>query len=181
MNKTELTNESEIFTNTEHISEQLDIQIRHKNTLEIEYYSDRNTDIIYATGIRHKIRLPYLRKEGNIEVETEVNKSDTTAYLIESKNYETEEITFEPVTKEIMRKLVIALTQRILIIDGVGYRINDDIDIDPSIEDTNLYEVKAVLVKTTNNLSSNSGIGDFNTGVSEIPTLLEQGDSYLEY
>ena len=180
--KVRLLNQDPTFTDLEHISEEIQVEIRHKNTLEIIYYSDRNSNnIIYSNGFRSKIRLEYFRREGRHESETEINKTDTTVHLTEAKLYELEHIEFEPVTKEMMRKLLIALVSRRLFIDGVGYRINDDIEVDPAIEDTNLYSVSVELIKTAEPLSTTNTGGFFISSISNIPTLLEQDNSYISY
>lgn len=163
------------FTNITHLSEKIDVKVRHAECLEIKYWNDDNSDIYYASEIKHLIRIPFTKIIDASDEDSENNKTDSNTVLISSEIYEGSEITFEPTTLEIMRKLRIALNCRNLFIDGVGYVINGNIDSDQK-DDSNLYVVKAKLIKTGGAFTSQSeGLSDFNANDVEIPGLISVG------
>lgn len=163
-------------TAIELLSEEINIQVKHPFTFEINYWNDDNTDVFYATGIRHKIRIPYYKRSGDVEESSDTHKTDTTSVLLSSEIYELDEFLFEPVTKEIWRKLMIALSCKNVIIDGVYYVKNDAFDTNGPLEDTNLYVLTAKMIKTAGVFNSQgSGSLDFDTSNSEVPGLIDVG------
>lgn len=176
-----INNNDDNFDNLVHLSEVLNIRVKQENTLEIRYKNPTNTDIFYSTGIEHLIRLPYQSKNSKIQDESELHKTDTTTILLNAELYEVDEFEFTPVTTEIMRKLTQALNHKILMIDGVGY-VKNSIDVSDRQGDTNLYIVKAVLIKTGNVFNSQtSGNVDFSSSNSEIPNLIETENGFVNY
>ena len=171
------------FTTVTNLSEDLNIQVKQENTKSINYWNNDNTDIFYATGIKHQIRIPWYKRSGIAEEDSEVHKTDTNSILLSAELYEVDEFKFEPVTKEIWRKLMIALAHKNVIIDGVGYVKNGEYETEGPLEDSNLYVLTAKMIKTGNVFSSQSdGTIDFNTSSSEIPGLISVGgDGYLRY
>ena len=93
-----------------YLSEKIDVAVNFDKNVEIYYWNDDNTDIFYATGIRHLINCELTKQEGVSEEESEAYKTDTTAILLKSQLYELDKFIFEPVSKEIWRKLMIALS-----------------------------------------------------------------------
>lgn len=176
-----INNNDDNFDNLVHLSEVLNVKVKQDNTLEIRYKNPTNTDIFYSTGIEHLIRLPYESKDSKIQDESELHKTDTTTILLNAELYEVDEFEFTPVTTEIMRKLTQALNHKVLMIDGVGY-VKNSIDVSERQGDTNLYIVKAVLVKTGHVFTSQtSGNVDFSSSNSEIPNLIESENGFVKY
>jgi hypothetical protein len=172
-----INNNDTSFGNLEHLSELIDVKVRQENTVEIRYSHSTNTDIFYATGIENKIRIPIYKINGQVSDESESYKTDTTAILLSSEIHELDEFEFEPVTKEIMRKICQALSHNNLQINGVAYAKNDSIEVEGALEDTNLYVVKASMIKAENVYNSNSNSGfEFSEGAIEIPGLIDSGD-----
>lgn len=178
-----LENSDPNFTDLVHLSEKINVKARQADTFEIRYKNQTNTDVVYATEIENILRIPYTRQNGRVDEENDTYKTDTTAKLIQSDMYEVDEFVFEPVTKEIWRKLCQALSHDTVFIDGVGYSKNSEFDTEGPLEDTNLYVLKATMIKT-GNVYSSVGYEDGGYGQSsiEIPGLIQTGSNgFLRY
>ncbi len=179
--RVKIINRDDLYENIEYLSELIDIKIKQENTIEIRYKNNTNTDIYYTSGIENKLRLPLKRKDGKISDESETHKTDTSTVLIRSEIHELDEFIFEPVTKEIMRKLVQALSHSDIIIDGVSYVKNDSIGVEGALEDTNLYIVKATMIKARNVYDSSNSENEFFGDLSEVPNLIESDQGFVRY
>ncbi|OIQ22210.1 MAG: hypothetical protein BM557_02200 [Flavobacterium sp. MedPE-SWcel] len=165
-----------------HLSELLWCKVKHEKVLEISYKNTTNTDVFYSTGIEHKIRIPYLKISAKVDENSETHKTDTAAILLNADLYEGTEFKFEPVTKEIWRKLIIALSHEIVFINGVGYVKNDSFETEGPLENSNLYVLTANMLKTGNVYNSQTSEDtDFNGSEIEIPGLLSIGDGFMKY
>lgn len=164
-----------------YLSEIISVKDSHPNTLCIDYYNDENTDIFYATGIRNKIRTPIEYFGGGYIDNTDSERTDNTTYLINAENYETDLIAFKLVPKEIMRKIVQALSHKFVFLNEVQYTKEDSPEITPLIG-SNLYRINAQMTKS-NGVYTSNGIGEtFNidTGI-EIPSLISvNSEGYLK-
>lgn len=175
--------EDDNFTTITLLSEDIFVQVVHEFTKEINYWNDDNTDIFYATGIKHKIRIPFFKRNGDVEESSETHKTDTNTVLLNSELYEVDEFIFEPVSKEIWRKLMIALSCKNVLIDGVGYVKSNSFDTEGPLEDTNLYVLTAKMIKTGNVFNSEiSGSIDFDSTNIQVPGLIDIGSGgFLKY
>lgn len=171
------------FTDLKHLSEKIEVKVRHKETFEIRYWNSTNTDIVYATGIQGILRFPFTKQNGKVDEENETYKTDTSAKLLKSALYEVDEFVFEPVTKEIWRKLSQALSHDTVFIDGVGYSKNSEFDTEGPLEDSNLYVLKATMIKNGNVYSSlGNEDGGYGQSSLEIPGLIQTGtNGFLRY
>lgn len=169
------------FPTITHLSELLWCKVKHKGVLEIRYKNTTNTDVFYATGIEHKIRIPYTSINGRIEENSEIHKTDTDAILLNADLFEVDEFTFEPVTKEIMHKLTQALSHEKVLINGVGYVKNGAFNIEGALGETNLYIVVAPMMKTGNVYNSQSGSGFGFEGNIAIPGILSTDSGFVKY
>lgn len=166
------------------ISELINVKVRQPNTVEINYWNDDNTDVFYSTGIRHKIRVLLDKKLGVSEDENELLKTDSTAVTLSSQLYELDQFIFEPLTKELWRKLLIALSCKNVIIDQVGYaKTESGFDSEGPMEKSNLYVLKAKMIKTSGSFKSTSdGNSEFDYGSVAIPGLIDIGnDGFIKY
>lgn len=161
------------FDSVTYLSEIIDVKEEQSNTVEIVYYNETNTDIMYSTGIQHKIRIPIQYIAGAVSDDTESDKTDTSAYLLNSQVYELDEFYFDNLTKELMRKVVQAVSHEIVTINGVGYVKNESVEASPLIG-TNLYKLTARMIKTSNVYNSQlvSGTETLETGSIEVPALV---------
>lgn len=170
------------FPTITHLSEKIWCKVEHENVLEIRYRNTTNTNVFYATGIEHIINIPYTVVKGKDESDSEIHKTDSDAKLLNADIYESEEFLFEPVTKEIWRKLKIALSTEELFINGVGYVKNGDFNTEGPLGKTNLYVLTATMMKTGNVYNSQTtGLIDFNTGSAEIPGLIQSDSGFVKY
>jgi len=140
--------------------------------------------VFYSSNIRHKIR-PEVTNVGGINEQDQENyKTDSNIKLINADVYEGDEFIFEPVTKEIMRKLLIALSHETIFINDVGYVKNDNIDVEGPLGESNLYVVKAKMLKNGNVYNSQSlGISSdiYNGSNEEIVGLITTESGFLKY
>lgn len=169
------------FTNIELLSEYIDVKVYHPECVEIRYFNNENNDMFYQTGIKNLIRIPLTKMYGKDDEDSESYKTDTTGILLNSEIYETNVYVFEPVTKEIWRKLKIALSCENVEINGVNYIKNNGIETEGALDDTNLYVVTATMLKVGNvNTNKYSGF-DFDTSNAEIPALIKATNDFLKY
>lgn len=165
-----------------YLSEKIDVAVNFDKNVEIYYWNDDNTDIFYATGIRHLINCELTKQEGVSEEESEAYKTDTTAILLKSQLYELDKFIFEPVSKEIWRKMMIALSHKNVLINGVQYVKNGNFESEGPLDKSNLYQLKATMLKTGIVYNSDSATGDdFNTGSIEVPGLIQTEIGFVKY
>lgn len=164
------------------ISEEVVIKKKHKNCLEIIYYNDKNGDILYETGIKHKLRIPFEKITDNPISEIEIHKGDTQVSITKAEYYEGDIIEFSPLSKELSKKLEYALLHNFLTINGVAYCSNEPPEKE-KLENSNLYIVKAKLIKAGGQSYINSSVLDVEeTANVEIPKLIHNGqDGFISY
>jgi hypothetical protein len=81
-----------------------------------------------------------------------------------------------------MFQLVKALSHSDVRIDGVYYVKEGDIEVEGPLEETNLYIVKAPMIKARNVYNSDSSNLGFGEGSIEIPGLVDGGsNNYVKY
>lgn len=170
------------FAPINQLSEKINVKIRHEDTVEIKYKNSTNTDINWSRGLECKMRLPYIRIDGQILDETENYKTDSTAILLRSEIYYLDEFTLEPLVLQIMRQLAIAVSHDTVKINDVGYVKNDSVAVEGALGESNLYAVTINMLRTGNAYSSNLGGGGFYGGEDvEIPGLVDHGSGYIKY
>ncbi|MBP1222666.1 hypothetical protein [Flavobacterium sp. 1355] len=178
----QLVNSDPNFPTITHLSEELWCKVKHEDVLEIKYRNTTNTDVFYATGIEFKIRVPFTFVRGRIDEESETHKTDTNTLLLSAELYEVDEFVFEPVTKEIWRKLMIALSHEIVSINGVSYVKNGSFSTEGPLESSNLYVLTAQMIKTGNIYNSQgSGNLDFSGSEVEVPGLIATETGFVRY
>lgn len=165
-----------------YLSEKIHVAVNFDKNVEIHYWNNDNTDIFYATGIRHLINVGLTKQEGVTEEESEAYKTDTTAILLSAQLYELKKFIFEPVSEEIWRKMMIALSHKNVFINGVQFVKNGNFESEGPLEESNLYVLKATMAKTGIVYNADSSMGDdFNTGSIEIPGLIQTEIGFLRY
>jgi hypothetical protein len=178
----EFENSDDRFETISQLSEKIDIAVNFDKNLEIYYWNDDNTDIFYSTGVRHLINVELTKQEGVSEEESDTHKTDTTAILLSAQLYELDKFIFEPVSKEIWRKLMIALSHKNVFINGVQYVKNGNFESEGPLDKSNLYVLKATMLKTGIVYNADSATGDdFNTVSIEIPGLIQTEIGFLRY
>lgn len=180
--KVRLVNSDSKFPTITHLSEELWCKVKHDDVIEIRYRNTTNTDVFYATGIEFKIRIPLTIQKGILDEDSEIHKTDTDTLLLNADLYEGDQFIFEPVTKEIWRKIMIALSHEKVYLNGVGYTKNGSFSTEGPLEKSNLYVLTANMLKTGNVYNSQgSGNLDFDGTEVEVPGLVESQSGYLSY
>ena len=180
--RAELVCSGSSFPTITHLSEQIDVATSHEFTLDINYWNDDNNDVYYASGIRHRIRVLYTKIEGVPDGESSIHKTDTSAILLNASMYEGKKFIFEPVTEEIWRKLMMALSHKNVFINGVKYVKDGDFETEGPLEDSNLYVLKATMLKDGGVYNSDgSTFGAGNASNAEIPGFIEGNDGFISY
>lgn len=180
--RVELKNTDSHFATITHLSEQIWCKVKHEKVLEISYRNSTNTDMFYATGITNLIRIPYHLIKGKVDEDSETHKTDTTAILLNADMYEVDDFVFEPVTKEMWRKLLQALSHEIVKINGVGYVKNGNFNTEGPLEDSNLYVITATMMKTGSVYNSqSSGSLEVNNTSVEVPGLISTENGFVSY
>lgn len=172
------------FDSISYVSEQILTSESHEKTVELRYRNTTNTDVFYATGIEFLIRPQITFIKGKVDEESEMYKTDDSAMLLSATNYEADDFVFEPVTKEIWRKLTQALSHEKVFINGVGYVKSGNFNTEGPLEDSNLYVLTASMLKTGIVYNATGyGSGDYVSSdvVIEVPGLITTGDGFLSY
>lgn len=167
----DLTDTRSNFPDIQYISEDILVKTRHSDTVKIEYYNDTNTDVYYKSGIKNLLRLPILNISGDHEDPFENLKADNKADLLSGTVYEMDLFEFEPVTKGMYRKLLQALSHKYITIDSDNYVKNASIEKEGPLEESNLYLVKAKMLKTK---------APYNANVIGIEPILSDSGETLE-
>lgn len=172
------------FDTITYLSEEIFTSVSHEKTLELRYRNTTNTDVFYATGIDFLIRPQITFIRGRIEEESEIHKTDDSTILLNASNYEVDEFVFEPVTKELWRKLTQALSHEKVFINGVGYVKSGNFNTEGPLEDSNLYVLTATMLKTGTVYNAIGYGSDDYIGsdiVIEVPGLITTDDGFLSY
>lgn len=144
--------DDDFFDEVNYISENIYVKEKHENTLCIDYYNQNNRDIFYKFGIKHRIRVNYLKIDYDIKEETLNNLGDNKSELVKSIINKKDNYTFDALTEKRRMTLILALSSEFCFINGVGYIKEGSVNIN-HIENTNLAEIEQELV--VSNISYN--------------------------
>lgn len=174
---------SDEWQNITLLSELIDIKVFHPDCIEIRYWNDENTNINYQTGIKHLLRIPIHQINGKSVEEFENKKTDSSTVLVSSEVYEATEFKFEPLTLELWRKVIRALSCQHVFINNVEYVKNSEFETEGPLGDSNLYVLTANMIKSGNTFSSQSdGVDILEYGGTEVPGLIHAGSqTYIKY
>lgn len=178
-----INSNDDTFTNLVQLSEVINTKIEHEDTFEIKYKNTINTDLNFSRGLECKLRLPFTRVDADDQDESENNKTDSTVILLDSTIYEADRFVFEPLVKQIMRQLKLALSHDTVTIRGVGYVKNDTFEVEGALGNTNLYVVTASMLRTGSAFNSKTGQSDsiFAGENAEIIGLVESDSGFVKY
>lgn len=157
------------------ISEKIHVRKTYEECLEIRYHNSRNDDIFYETGIKNLLRLPFEKMSDSPISESEIHKGDDEVSLVSAEYYEGDLIEFLPLTKELSKKLELALKHTFLTINGVNYRTAENPEKN-QLDDSNLYVVKAQVIKAGNSYSTNSIIQVEDNLSIDVPEIISTGN-----
>jgi len=170
------------FPDVDYVSEIIDVKILHttripEQLLEIEYYNTDNGEILYIGNdgnlrIKHKIRVKAQSVSISSDVETEIQKTDTTTIMLNASIYQGDEYVFGPVPTEMARRLRNVLAHNIVKINQAGSVLNGEPELE-RLGESNLYTVTAKMLRTGKIFNTEiQGVGNEVPQQSEIPALL---------
>ena len=108
--------------NKQFISEWINVQDIQEKHHEIKYYSTRNNEINYGTGIIFTVRLEYMiNLQWKPNSEQEIYVTDTRTINLDSKVREFYKLNLMPLPTAMAQKVVLILAHNRLFIDGVSY------------------------------------------------------------
>lgn len=135
------------FGDKEYVSEWIDVQEIHENCHQIKYYSTKNNEINYGTGINFTIRVPYMvNLQWTPNTSQEIYVTDTNTINLDSKVREFYRLNLMPLPTAMAQKIILILAHNRIFIDGVSYLLEGEPESKP-IGVTNLYQISANLVK----------------------------------
>lgn len=145
------------FTAKEFISEWINVQTVHKRQHKIEWYSTKNNEINYSTGITYMARFFYVMNlKWKPNSEQELHVTDNKTVNLDSKVREFYELNLLPLPTAMAQKVVLLLAHNRVFIEGVSYLLEGEPESKP-LGTTNLHQIKANLVRTNFVFSSTKG------------------------
>lgn len=170
------------YTAQSWLSEKQQVRTELPDLLEIRYYNNDNTDIFYNTGFRGLIRLEAQTIEAKPEGESDLHKTDTSVFLLDAVEYEVDEFKFQPITKEMCRKLMRLLAHENVGIDGIGYVVNGQFAID-GLGFSNIYNITATMMKTGSVYNAVVSTDDEISAQPpiDIPALVITNEGFVSY
>lgn len=118
-----------------------------ENQIEVQYAGSDDKDIFYSTGIKHILRLNYIKIIPYTVEENENQKNDNDAYLVDSQTNEGLEYYLDTMSFKKYRQIILALNHQQLFIDGVGFVIDGAVTKEDN-EETNLVDVTFKVIKS---------------------------------
>lgn len=118
-----------------------------ENQIEVQYAGSDDKDIFYSTGIKHILRLNYIKIIPYTVEENESQKNDNDAYLVDSQTNEGIEYYLDTMSFKKYRQIILALNHSQLFIDGVGFVIDGAVTKEDN-EETNLVDVTFKVIKS---------------------------------
>jgi hypothetical protein len=114
------------------ISEKIKRVVDSDKLYLIEYKNSSNKgDMVYQTGISHKIRLEGFEDDDG-DQETEGYDGDQEFYVTDNSIYDAQRFVFKYLSSEVARMLRGVVAHDSLIINGLGYKLADVPEISPS-------------------------------------------------
>jgi len=177
-----LNQKDPIFPEVIYLSELIDVRNKQFGMVEIRYRNETNTDILYSTGIEHKIRIPIHKIDAKPKASLNSNDTDTSTILLSAQSRQVYQYTFHPVTEQKMETLVLALLHETILINGEYFVSDSPPEIEGALGDTNWYIVKANMTKTNSVYNSQTGGSkNFSSGNTEIPNLIQGSSGFIKY
>ena len=177
-----LINSDPVFDTLVYASESIKVYSSLPDYHEIKYSNDSNTDVMYRTGITFLINTRMDKVSDAPIGENENFSSDDVTILEKANIKEAKEFVFESVTRGQMVKIYRALYHKNLFVNGTGYVVSETPEVEGGLEESSLYDITAVLVKTGEyyNATSFDFAEPTTVGLLEMPALISAGDGFIE-
>lgn len=166
------------------LSENLDIQEDNKNSLVIISNNSikNNRDVFYKFGIKFLCRFIHSSVSGYVKDSSEININDNSINSISSTVNFGDEFEFEDLTKKQMEQLTLVLSSEFIFINGISYLKDGELSIENE-KNTNIYSIKAKMIKTNKPYSINdSGLSgtDEVFEILNVPTIITDGINIIK-
>lgn len=169
-----------VFDTVKHISEVIQVSTLFESLLEVIYSNTENNDILYSTGIINKLRLEYDIFGLVSESETEIHKTDSHVYKLNSNLYAKKELVFVYLSTMMARKVMQAFSLNVITINGISYT-TETIDQPSRIGITNWYNLTIKLYESKGQIETEAaGSSDIGLDIIDVPALVDSGDGFIE-
>jgi len=128
------------FTEVRTLSEAINIFDDLSNMIEVKATSTENNEILYTTGIIHKLHLDYALFSLAGENEIEIHKTDNSVYQLNAKKYPKKELQLMYLSTMMVEKVSQIFSLNVITIDGLKYT-TESIDTPKRLGVSNYYEV----------------------------------------
>lgn len=163
----------------QYLSEWQHIKTEHPKHFVIEYYNTKNNEINFGTGITFKLRIPYIvALKWKPNEEQEIYITDTRTIALENRVRKLYEMQLKPLPTAMAQKVILAISQNRVFIDGVNYVKEGESDV-KQIGVTNTYLIIATLSEGNNVFDSNTAVSDGEVIVSGSPLSINSSGSGL--
>lgn len=172
------------FPTKTRISEKIMIKESFEDLVEIVSYNTKNTDIFYASGIKHYALLHTASISGDHEDPSEINKGDDSSALVDSKLYESLEFDFDLLSLGGYRQLTRMLSNNMVFISSQQFIKNGNLEKEGPLGDSNLYKLKAKMLYAQGGLNSNESENELITENEnlDVPNLkITDSGKYVTY
>lgn len=144
--KIEVNAQDDNFGTKKYTSEWQQVKNSYSKTFLIDAYNSENNEINYGTGIRHRLRIPFVQNlVWKTNTEQEIYTTDTKTVPLKNKYRGFWDFSSVPLPTVMAEKLALILLQDRLFIDTVSYVVEGDIE---TVNVGNQYQIKANLVKS---------------------------------
>jgi len=162
-------------------SENIYVETLQEDCLLIEYYNTNNRDIFYDYGIKHFIRVPFTNIKPYIKDESENNVGDSSVQLVSSILTDGNTFVFDYMTRDMLYKVMIALSCEYLFVNQEGYIKDGNFEIE-EVENTNLSKLTVNLLKTNEYITNRNALTTLSSTSDQAFTegLIIVNGSYLK-
>lgn len=152
-----LINLSDLYNEpSTYLSENISVQDIQSDTVAIMYFNRNNRDVFYKYGIKHFIRVPIISIKSAPKDSTDIIITDDSVAVKKSVINEAYDFTFDEVDEDLMFKIIVALSCDNVFIQDIGYAKDGSVSLDAEAN-TNLYRLKATMLKKGFNFTTASG------------------------
>lgn len=110
------------YETKQYLSEWIDNQVSHDRCFVIDYYHTKANEINFNTGMRGKLRIPYIQPlKYAPDEEQEILVTDTNTVLLDAKVRETYKMELRQLPTTMLRKMVAVLNMDRLFINNLNY------------------------------------------------------------
>lgn len=146
------------FPDKELLSEWINVVEEIEDSHLFEWYSTRNNEINYGTGVSFAAWFPFVRNlKWKPNEEQEIYVTDTKTINLDSKVRGYYELNLMPIPTAMAQKVVLILAHNRIFIDGQSYLLEGETEV-LQLGSTNTYQLKANLVRADYVFDATTGV-----------------------